>query len=135
MKTLLLFLLLIAGEAVYEGLATRGRKTLAGIIELIIRGITLLIILLWISGAPLFFFNRTDLLPALAGYLLLRAGIFRPLWNLAAGQPYTYIGHTKLYDKIIYWIVYRSPLKPYPGIFLSTVEFLLTLLGVWFVVK
>ena len=124
---LLLFVFLIVGEAVYEGTAHAGNKTLAKIFELLVRGITLVIIVLWLDGK--FFNTHIEFWHGIGGYVFLRIALFRMVWNFTAGEEYLFIGTTSPYDKLLHWICFKSPVKAPPAIFLPTIEVMSLLYG------
>lgn len=109
-------LFLIVFEAVPEGLALAGHKTIAGMIEFIfLAGITFFTFG-YFTGQYLL--NRTiywdhnrvvmktqwrayKFWYIIAGYILLRLALFDIIHNISAGLPILYIGTTKLFDIFI----------------------------------
>jgi len=123
----LLFVFLIVGEAVYEGMAHAGNKTIAKIFEVMVRGVTLVILVLWLGGNC---FNiHIEFWHGIGGYVFLRIALFRMVWNFTAGEGYLFIGTTSLYDKLLHWICFDSPVKAPPVIFLPTIEVLSLIYG------
>lgn len=97
-------LFLIVFEAVSEGLALGGHKMLAGIIEAVKLVGVVFVIYAFFAG---FRYTHTGLhtvaeyLFLVAGYFLLRFGIFDIIFNISAGQEVFFRGTTKLYDIIM----------------------------------
>lgn len=96
---LLTVLFLILFEAVYEGLALRGKKTLAGVIEGIYLMIVTIIVLAWISGVLYLDYGKNFYF-IVGGYVLMRFALFDIVYNLVAGLPLFFIGTTKITDKL-----------------------------------
>lgn len=101
---LLVALFLIVLEAVPEGLALGGHKMIAGIIEAVkLVGIAV-VIYAFFAGFSYTHANMhtvVEYLFLLAGYFLLRFGIFDIIFNISAGQELFFRGTTKLYDIIM----------------------------------
>lgn len=98
---LLIALFLIVFEAVPEGLALSGHKMLAGMYEAImLTGITVVVYAFFAGFRYTYANTRTiaEYLFLLAGYFLLRFGIFDIIFNISAGQEIFFRGSTKLYD-------------------------------------
>lgn len=117
---LLIALFLIVLEAVPEGLALGGHKTVAGIIEAIyLAGITLTVFAYWTGQYPkkrdglytpignMWMWYNEKFWIYVAGYVLLRFALFDIIHNVSAGLPVFYIGTTKLFDiimaKLVSW--------------------------------
>lgn len=102
---LLVALFLIVFEAVPEGLALDGHKMIAGILEAVkLIGITLTVYAYFTVSYPEKPYSRWYLTFnggywwLIAGYFLLRFGIFDIIFNLSAGQEMFFRGTTKVYD-------------------------------------
>jgi hypothetical protein len=99
---LILALLLIILEAVFEGLKVVGYHVASEIIEAIYLIIVSLMAFGWLNRKYIFKDIKADrFIIIIIGFLLLRFAIFDSIWNIAAGQPWNYHGTTKLYDKIM----------------------------------
>ena len=110
-------LFLIVFEAVPEGLALAGHKTIAGIIEFVfLAGITLTVFAYFTTHYPNrvgFYYTYMSIEQKsvnwynknywyyIAGYILLRFALFDIVHNLAAGLPVFYIGITKWFDVVM----------------------------------
>lgn len=105
-------LFLIVFEAVPEGLALAGHKTVAGIIEFVfLAGITLTVFAYFTQKYPMrkICYYKINIIPSMTksywyyviGYVLLRFTLFDIIHNLAAGLPVFYIGITKWFDAIM----------------------------------
>lgn len=98
---LLIALFLIVFESVPEGLALNGHKMLAGMLEAVmLTGITVVIYAFFAGFRYTHASIHTvvEYLFLLAGYFLLRFGIFDIIFNISAGQEVFFRGTTKLYD-------------------------------------
>lgn len=105
---LLIALFLIIFEAVPEGLALGGHKTIAGIMEAVYRaGITLTVFAYITVTYPNKPYTRRYLTFDLnywyivIGYVLLRFALFDIIHNISAGIPVFFIGSTKLFDIVM----------------------------------
>jgi len=103
-------LFLILFEAIPEGLALGGHKTLAGVFEFVfLAGITLAVFAFFTNQMPLRNKHGLGIIYDLnywwiiAGYVLLRFALFDYAHNLSAGLPLFYVGDTKIYDQIWQW--------------------------------
>jgi phosphoglycerol transferase MdoB-like AlkP superfamily enzyme len=106
---LVLSLLLIIPEAIYEGLKNRGKHIPSEIIEFLLLTIIVLVAFAWTSGIPYpFDINPAPFWKLVAGYCILRFGIFDIFRNIAAGKPISYIGDTKAFDKLLAWIIEKG---------------------------
>lgn len=109
-------LFLIIFEAVPEGLALAGHKTIAGLIEFVfLAGVTLTVFayftqsygketkynLHYSNFLQRFFYTQHNFWWYIAGYVLLRLALFDIIHNISAGLPIFYIGTTKLFDILI----------------------------------
>jgi len=109
-------LFLIVFEAVPEGLALAGHKTIAGIIEFVfLAGITLTVFAYFAhkyNRKGIYWDHRNNVimlqpvtmiryLQIVIGYVLLRVALFSIVHNIAAGLPVFYLGTTKLFDIIM----------------------------------
>ena len=94
---LVIFLVLIITEAVYEALKLRGKDTLSGVIEFFNRALTIVLLSLFMAGWVLSLKND-GLFYIFGGYVLLRFAIFDFVFNITAKLPLFYIGSTKIYD-------------------------------------
>ena len=97
--TLLIFLILIISEALYEGLYDNGKKALAGVLEFFSKLLTMGMIILWLNGTD-YEFVRRELWVLIGGYILLRFALFDAVYNLMRDLPVFYVGETKMYDKL-----------------------------------
>lgn len=97
--TLLIFLILIISEALYEGLYDNGKKALAGVLEFFSKLLTMGMIILWLNGTD-YEFVRRELWVLIGGYILLRFALFDAVYNLMRDLPVFYVGETKIYDKV-----------------------------------
>lgn len=124
---LLISLALILLEAIYEGLADRGQKTIAGALEFLYRAATLTAVYAWFAGfmpiVTVAYFGY-----AIAGFILLRFAIFDFAYNLTVGLPMFYVGSTKVYDKAMTWFLEKTNWPP--EYFLGWIKFLLGLVAV-----
>jgi hypothetical protein len=108
---LLVALFLIIFEAVPEGLALGGHKTIAGIIEFIYRaGITLTVFAFFTKQYPddrklyetgLRITYSVNFWWIIAGYVLLRFALFDIIHNISAGIPTFSVGSTKVFDIVM----------------------------------
>ena len=99
---LLIALFLIIFEAVPEGLALGGHKSIAGIVEVIYLFVITISIFEHVSGYSFRWWKTPqNFFLVLVGYILLRFAIFDIIHNLSAGLPVFYIGSTKLFDIIM----------------------------------
>lgn len=109
---ILLALCLVLFEAVYEAMAQRGKKTIAGVIEFFYHAGVAFIIFSWSTG-----YFRSGLINdnfwfILFGYVLIRFALFDVVYNLICKNPVFYIGSTKLYDKMFSWFFRWSGIAP-----------------------
>lgn len=130
---LLASILLILLEAIPEGLADRGLKTIAGVIEFVYRAMVTLIVFAWLIGFHLFHVEYENLFYIIGGYLLLRFAIFDVVYNLIRGLSIFYIGTTKLYDKVWQWFFKVTGFPK--DQFFSMVKFIAILIGVTWLLK
>jgi len=130
---LLLALFLILFESVPEALALKGHKTIAGTIEFIYRVVVTLILFAWITGVQWHIYLGNYYF-IIGGYLLLRFAIFDIIYNLIAGLSLTFIGTTKLSDKL--WQKFFA-LTHFPvGLFFGMLKFICFLIGLtWLISK
>lgn len=105
---LLVALFLIVFEAVPEGLALGGHKTIAGIIEAIyLAGITLTVFAYITVSYPNKPYTSRYLTFDLnfwwiiLGYVLLRFALFDIIHNISAGIPTFSVGSTKVFDIVM----------------------------------
>ena len=106
-------LFLIVFEAVPEGLALAGHKTIAGCIEFVfLAGVTLTVFAYfskrylprtfnYYDGYKMILLSNTNFWWYVAGYALLRFATFDIIHNISAGLPAFYLGDTKLFDVIM----------------------------------
>lgn len=109
-------LFLIVFEAVPEGLALAGHKTIAGVIEFVfLAGVTLTVFAYFTqsySGERKYhiqysnflarvFYSQNNFWWYVAGYVLLRLALFDIVHNVSAGLPVLYLGDTKLFDIVM----------------------------------
>ena len=95
----LIALFLIVTKAVIDGLRDRGKKTASGVVEFFYLAIITLITFAWVYSVPNTITIRDTYLITIIGFLLLRYGIFSPIYNLVSGQELSFIGSTKYFDK------------------------------------
>ena len=130
--TLLLALFLILFEAVPEGLADRGKKALAGVLESIYLAVITTALFAYICGIQPLFYTATPLYVLIIGYVFVRFALFDIFYNAARGINLLYVGNTKLSDRILNWIVIKG------GVHLSLVlfvKFIFLCMGVTFLTK
>ena len=101
--TLIFALFLIVFEAVPEGLALGGHKTIAECVEFVyLSGVTLGLFA-WLKGIRNYEYAR-NFIKTIIGYLLLRYAIFDVILNKSAGLPIDFIGSTKGLDFVLSWV-------------------------------
>jgi hypothetical protein len=105
---LLIALFLILFEAIPEGLADRGKKRIAGVIEFIYRAVITLTIFYILGGFCKIHLTSTPFWQVIVGYVLLRFALFDLCYNLTRKLPVFYIGDTKLFDKFWKWFFKES---------------------------
>jgi hypothetical protein len=103
MTLLIASLFLILFEAIHEGLALKGHKTIAGVIEGFYLVVVSTIVLLWVAGIVVFGISAIPFIRIIAGFVLLRFAVFDIVFNAFAGLPLFFIGTTKLIDKFWQW--------------------------------
>ena len=134
---LLLALFLIVFEAVPEGLALAGSKTIAGVFEFVYLAVITLLLFSFFTGHkyrhPFGYTTYTKLLMLLGGYVFVRFALFDCIHNLSAGLPLFYIGTTKWYDLAWQWFFGWTNF-PVAG-FLSWFKFIFLLIGVTWLLK
>jgi len=104
---LLLAILLVVLEGIYEGLKYRGWHKVSGVIEFIFLAVVTISAYLWVMGIDFPYQGLTiesNWWKILVGYLLFRFGIFDKVLNIAMGVPFDYVGSTKWYDNIVGWL-------------------------------
>ena len=119
---LLLSILTNALEAIYEGLYDNGKKTIAGILELIQKAVGVFTVA-YITSDLLTHHIYIPIWKLIVGFILIRFLIFDYIYNITRGLSLTYIGNTKLYDKF---------LNTVPGHFIAFVKIILGLMGTCF---
>ena len=129
---LLTAILFIGIEALYEGLALTGHKTIAGIIEGIYRAVVTLIVFAWLIGLQWHIYEGNYYF-IIGGYLLMRFAIFDLIYNAIAGLPLTYIGKTKLSDK--FWTWFFKVTNFPQSLFLVPLKVICFLIGVVWLLK
>lgn len=103
---LVLAILLIILEAIYEGLKCRNKHITSEIIELVFLCVLISFSFFWLNEVRFpYVVEYMPLWKVLGGYVLLRLALFDLIFNISAGVKLTYIGTTKLYDKILQKIV------------------------------
>ena len=128
MVTFLIFLIIIMTESYYEALRYYHHETTkSGIVEGFHRSFVYALVCGYLAGIPVPFivdsgFNWWQL----AGlFVLLRFGIFRPLYNFFGKVPYLYRGTlSKVYDRAFWGFIDWT--KQPPEILVPTLEFLST---------
>ena len=95
---LLISLFLIVTKAVIDGLRDGGKKTASGVVEFFYLAIITLITFAWVYSVPNTITIRDTYLITIIGFLLLRYGIFSPIYNWVSGQELSFIGSTKYFD-------------------------------------
>ena len=132
---LVVALFLILFEAIPEGLALGGHKTIAGVVEaLYLTGITTVMFSFFMGfryGYTLP--SKEKIVYVVLGYVFLRFAVFDGIYNTCAGLPFFYIGTTKLIDQAWQWFfaLTKFPEEAWLGIW----KLILGLLGVTFLVK
>jgi hypothetical protein len=63
--------------------------------------VLLWLFIIWRNDKKKYNWQLRDLLYLIAGYTLIRHGLFDYTWNLVAGQNIFFVGNTSLYDKLI----------------------------------
>lgn len=132
---LLLFTIFILTvlEAIHEGLAFNHKGTIAGLIEFVkLTAIALIIpVFLWTTQYDYYFTDWHHMIKftvsMIIGWLAIRYAVFDFIHNLAAGLDLYYIGVTKLYDRVLAWIVGEKLRTPRPRFFWITRSLLLVL--------
>lgn len=124
MKALLIFVFLNAGEAVYEALGDTGHKLAGKLVELGVRGVVYLAVMAWMAGLAPGWLPDITFWQGVAGFLAVRVAIFNAVWNLTARKPHTYLSEHDPYDRLLWWICYRSPIRPPEQAFIPTLEIL-----------
>jgi len=99
--SILIALFLIVFEAVYEGLAIRGKHLASEVVELVYRAVLILVLFAWVTGIKSIINIDVQFIRIIVGYVFLRFSIFDVIWNFAAGQPINFVGSTKLFDKFL----------------------------------
>lgn len=108
-------LFLIVFEAVPEGLALAGHKTIAGVFEFVfLAGVTLTVFAYFTQSYPSYIdyyyprdfylktiFTQGNFWWYIAGYVLLRLALFDIIHNVSTGLPVFYLGDTKLFDIVM----------------------------------
>ena len=130
--TLLLALFLIAFEAIPEGLADRGKKALAGVLEFVYLAVITIAVFAYISEVQLQIYTSTPLYVLILGYIFVRFAVFDLFYNAARGINLLSTGNTKLSDRILNWIVIKG--KVHISLVLL-VKFMLLCVGVTFLTK
>lgn len=130
---LLTALFLIIFKASSDGLATKGHKTIAGVIDFIYTSIVTMIVFAWIMGMILFNYGHSFAF-IIGGFLLLRFALFDIIFNLFVGENIFFIGSTKLFDKI--WQKFFDWTHFPSGYFLGMLKFISLLISVtWLLTK
>ena len=99
--TIIIALFLIVFEAIYEGLAIKGKNLVSEVVEFVYRAVLTLVLFAWVTGIKSIINADVQFIRIIIGYVLLRFSIFDVIWNLAAGQPINFVGNTKLFDKFL----------------------------------
>ena len=105
--TLLLALFLIAFEAIPEGLADRGKKALAGVLEFVYLAVITIALFAYISAIQPLICTDTPLYILIIGYVFVRFAVFDLFYNAARGIHLLSTGNTKLSDRVLNWIVIK----------------------------
>jgi hypothetical protein len=130
-KLLYLFvaLFLILFEAIPEGLALGGHKTIAGGFEFIYLAAITVFVYACVIGLN-FTWSKptTSFIHVLIGYVLLRFALFDIVYNLSAGLNLFFIGTTKGSDQIWNWFFDWSGFPP--NLFLGLLKFIAFVWGV-----
>ena len=97
-------LFLILGEAIYEGLADKGKGATAGVIEFFHRAFMSLIVFAYIGGYYIFDVKiERPFHEIVIAFVFVRYALFDVTYNLITGNELFYIGFTKWYDKAWRW--------------------------------
>ena len=132
MILLLASILLIGIEALYEGLALAGHKTIAGGIESVYLALVTLAIFAWLNGKKIGPYGG-KYIQIIGGYVLMRFAIFDIIYNLVAGIPLFFIGTTKWSD--ILWNEFFA-LTHFPvGMFFGMLKLICFLIGLTWLLK
>ena len=99
-EVLIMAILLIAFEAIYEGLKARKFHIASEIVEFVYLFLITSVAFLWLLNITWITVWYIPAYKVIIGYIFLRFAIFDFIWNLSAGQSLFYRGKTKLFDKI-----------------------------------
>jgi hypothetical protein len=94
-----LALVLTLPEAIYEGLR-KNHPTASFVVEFMFR-FAIAVIVFAVAGGMSFPGTQDNYLYHIFGYVLFRFAIFDFVYNFSAGLPLTFIGSTKLYDRVL----------------------------------
>lgn len=133
---LALALFLIVFEAIPEGLALGGHKTIAGMFEFVYLGVITTLLFAYISGyrhSALVYLTGIRVFVLLAGYVFVRFALFDYIHNLSAGLPLFYIGTTKWHDQVWQWFFGWTNFPV--ANFLSWFKFIFLLIGTTWLLK
>lgn len=123
---LIFTIFLILFESIPEALVLRGHKTIAGVIEGVYRAVVTLAIGAWLMGYSIGTYGENWVF-ILGGYLLLRFAIFDFVYNAVAGLKLTYIGKTKISDKLWQWFFAKTHFPV--GLFFGMLKLICFLIG------
>lgn len=89
-------------------------------------------VLMLLCGGTLFGVMVHTLVWYVVGYTLIRFALFSYIWNIIAGQHWTYIGTVDITDRFLRWVTFNDPdteiigrVKTYHGILFARIVFLM----------
>ena len=130
---LALTLFLILFEAIPEGFYDRGWKTIAGVLQSVYLIVITLSLFCWITQTTVIDWHYSPyIIKIIIGYLFVRFAIFDIIYNLSRGNSIFHIGRTKLYDRIIGWIMTKFKVQI---ILYMWVKFILFVMGIAFLLQ
>jgi hypothetical protein len=88
-------------EAVYEGLYDNGKRLASGIVEAILKAVLVLICMAWFMDIRVFHFADIPYWKLIVGFVFVRYFLFDAVYNKVRGLKLTYVGSSKLYDRIL----------------------------------
>ena len=131
---LTVFVAWIVLEAVHEALKTKGHPLSSELLEDTKTAIILVFLSFYFAVYyPIVSLDAPKLPNLIGGYILLRIGLLRWIWNIVEGQPYIYIGRSKAYDRALSWFIKKTK-QPSVAI-LTTIEGFAILFGTWLILK
>lgn len=104
---LLISLYLILSEVFAEAFKLKGKHIESAIIEWLYRAFVTIIVFAYVTGTRISFLqlnNSDQFVKIIIGFLFVRFALFDPLYNIIIGENISYIGITKLWDKVLNWL-------------------------------